>query len=121
MSNRGPFRAGDRVQLSDAKGRLHSLTLQADGQFFTHKGAIAHSAIIGLSEGSLVESANGTQYLCLRPLLLDHVLAMPRGAAVIYPKDSAQIITNADVFPGAIVVEAGVGRSEEHTSELQSH
>ncbi len=108
MSNR-VFSIGDRVQLSDAKGRLHSVTLQAGAAFFTHKGAIAHDDIIGQPDGSLVTSANGTDYLCLRPLLLDHVLAMPRGAAVIYPKDSAQIVTQTDVFPGAVVVEAGVG------------
>lgn len=106
---RGVFAAGDRVQLSDSKGRLHSITLQAGGNFFTHKGGIAHDDIIDLPEGSIVTSVGGTEYLALRPLMLDHVLAMPRGAAVIYPKDSAQIIVNADVFPGAVVVEAGVG------------
>lgn len=111
MSSRkhGPFAVGDRVQLSDAKGRLHSVTLQAGGNFFTHKGAIAHDDIVGRPEGSIVVSAAGTEYLVLRPLMLDHVLAMPRGAAVIYPKDSAQIVVNADIFPGAVVVEAGVG------------
>lgn len=103
------FTAGDRVQLSDAKGRLHSITLQEGGAFFTHKGAIPHDEIIGLPDGSIVISANGTEYLCLRPLLLDHVLSMPRGAQVIYPKDSAQIVVHTDVFPGAVVVEAGVG------------
>ena len=103
------FAAGDRVQLSDAKGRLHSVTLQAGGAFFTHKGAIPHDDIIGRPDGSIVSSVNGTEYLCLRPLLLDHVLSMPRGAQVIYPKDSAQIVVHADVFPGAVVVEAGVG------------
>lgn len=85
------------------------MTLQPGAAFFTHKGAISHDDIIGRPDGSLVVSANGTEYLCLRPLLLDHVLAMPRGAAVIYPKDSAQIVTQTDVFPGAVVVEAGVG------------
>lgn len=111
MSTRkhGPFAYGDRVQLTDAKGRLHSFSLQAGGNFFTHKGAIAHDDIVGQSEGCIVTSAGGTDYLVLRPLMLDHVLAMPRGAAVIYPKDSAQIIVNADIFPGAVVVEAGVG------------
>lgn len=97
------------MQLSDSKGRLHSITLQTGGNFYTHKGAIPHDEIIGKPDGSLVSSAAGTEYLALRPLLLDHVLAMPRGAAVIYPKDAAQIVVNADVFPGAIVVEAGVG------------
>lgn len=109
MSERGVFKVGDRVQLSDAKGRLHSITLQTGGNFYTHKGAIPHDDIIGQPEGSIVASAAGTEYLALRPLMLDHVLAMPRGAAVIYPKDAAQIVVNADIFPGAVVVEAGVG------------
>ena len=103
------FAVGDRVQLSDAKGRLHSITLQPGGNFFTHKGGIPHDDIIGKPEGSIVASVGGTEYLVLRPLMLDHVLTMPRGAAVIYPKDSAQILVNADIFPGAVVVEAGVG------------
>lgn len=34
---------------------------------------------------------------------------MPRGAAVVYPKDAGQILAFADIFPGARVVEAGVG------------
>jgi tRNA (adenine57-N1/adenine58-N1)-methyltransferase len=48
-------------------------------------------------------------YLALRPLLEDFVLSMPRGAAVIYPKDAAAIVGFGDIFPGAVVVEAGVG------------
>jgi tRNA (adenine57-N1/adenine58-N1)-methyltransferase len=34
---------------------------------------------------------------------------MPRGAAIVYPKDAAQILALADIHPGATVVEAGVG------------
>jgi len=45
----------------------------------------------------------------LRPLLNDFVLSMPRGAAIVYPKDAASIVTMGDIFPGAKVVEAGVG------------
>lgn len=85
------------------------MTLQPGSSFFTHKGAIAHDDLIGIAEGSIVTSSGGSEYLALRPLMLDHVLAMPRGAAVIYPKDAAQIVVNADIFPGAVVVEAGVG------------
>lgn len=106
---RDVFRVGDRVQLSDAKGRMHSFTLQTGGNFFTHKGAIPHDDIVGRPEGSIIASTGGSDYLALRPLLEDHVLAMPRGAAVIYPKDAGQIVVSADIFPGAVVVEAGVG------------
>jgi tRNA (adenine57-N1/adenine58-N1)-methyltransferase len=105
----GPFEAGERVQLSDPKGRLHTVTLTPGKQFHTHRGAIEHDALIGAPEGSVVSSTSGTQYLALRPLLVDFVLSMPRGAAVIYPKDAAQIVTMGDVSPGATVLEAGAG------------
>jgi tRNA (adenine57-N1/adenine58-N1)-methyltransferase len=105
----GPFTAGERVQLTDPKGRLHTVTLEPGKQFHTHRGAIAHDDLIGAPEGSVVTSTAGTAYLALRPLLVDFVLSMPRGAAVIYPKDAAQILMMGDVRPGATVLEAGAG------------
>jgi tRNA (adenine57-N1/adenine58-N1)-methyltransferase len=106
---RGPFAVGDRVQLTDPKGRMHTITLQAGKEFFTHKGSISHDELIGHPEGMTVATSGGVTYLALRPLLADYVLSMPRGAAVVYPKDAAQVVHMADVFPGAHVVEAGVG------------
>jgi tRNA (adenine57-N1/adenine58-N1)-methyltransferase len=105
----GPFQVGERVQLTDPKGRLHTVTLEPGKQFHTHRGAIEHDALIGAPEGSVVPSTSGTMYLALRPLLVDFVLSMPRGAAVIYPKDSAQIVTMGDIGPGRTVLEAGAG------------
>ena len=106
---RGPLRAGDRVQLTDPKGRLHTITLTPGREFHTHRGLFAHDELIGAPEGSVVRNTAGVEYLALRPLLADYVLSMPRGAAVVYPKDAGQIVAMADVFPGARVVEAGVG------------
>ncbi len=100
---------GDRVQLTDAKGRHYTMLLKAGGEFHTHRGAIAHDAVIGLPEGSVVKSANGEPFLVLRPLLIDYVMSMPRGAQVVYPKDAAQILHEGDIFPGARVLEAGAG------------
>lgn len=105
----GPFRTGDRVQLTGPKGRLHTITLEPGKVFHSHKGPIAHDDLIGLPDGSVVANAVGVEYLALRPLLSDFVMSMPRGAAIVYPKDAAQILAQADVFPGATVVEAGVG------------
>ena len=34
---------------------------------------------------------------------------MPRGATIVYPKDAAMIVGLADIYPGARVLEAGVG------------
>src|SRR5882724_3244878 len=106
---RGPFAPGDQVQLTDPKGRQHRLVLTPGRVFHTHRGALAHDDLIGQPEGSLVTSAGGTPYIALRPLLADFTVSMARGAAVVYPKDAAQIVAMADIFPGATVVEAGAG------------
>lgn len=106
---RGPFAVGDSVQLTDPKGRMHTVVLEAGKQFHTHRGFLDHDRLIGLDEGSVVTSSGATAYLALRPLLSDFVLSMPRGATVVYPKDSAAIVGYADVFPGARVLEAGAG------------
>jgi len=105
----GPFRPGDQVQLTDPKDKRHTVTLREGGVFHTHKGSISHDDLIGQPEGSVVRSSNGTPYLAFRHLLRDYAVSMPRGAAVVYPKDAAQIVAMADIFPGARVVEAGVG------------
>lgn len=109
LASSGPFREGDRVQLTGPKGRRHTLTLEADGVFHSHKGTLSHDVLIGAPDGSVIENSAGEKYLALRPLLADFVMSMPRGAAIVYPKDAAQIVSLADIFPGATVVEAGVG------------
>src|SRR5579875_3907084 len=106
---RGPFEPGDQVQLTDPKGRHHQLVLTAGKSFFTHRGSISHDDLIGAPDGSVVTSSGGTPYVALRPLLADYTLAMKRGATIVYPKDAAQILAYADVFPGARVLEAGAG------------
>lgn len=109
MATTGVFTDGDRVQLTDPKGRRYTMLLSRGGEFHTHRGAIPHDAVIGLPEGSVVKAANGEPFLALRPLLVDYLMSMPRGAQVIYPKDAAQIIHEGDIFPGARVLEAGAG------------
>lgn len=108
-ARRGPFVPGDLVQLTDAKGKLHTITLQPGKSFHTHRGALAHDDIIGRPQGSIITGTGGAQYLALKPLLDDFVLSMPRGAAVVYPKDAARIVGLTGIGPGARVAEAGVG------------
>ena len=105
----GPLRAGEWVRLTDTKGRRHTICLAPGQQFFTNRGSIDHDELIGRPEGFSVTSSAGGEYLVFRPLLPEFVVSMPRGAAVVYPKDAVQIVAMADVFPGAHVVEAGVG------------
>ncbi|MDH2415679.1 tRNA (adenine-N1)-methyltransferase [Nocardioides sp. CER19] len=107
--HRGPLRAGEWVRLTDAKGRKHNFELVPGKRFFSNKGHLDHDELIGREEGFTVTSSVGGEYLVFRPLLSEFVVSMPRGAAVVYPKDAAQIVALADIFPGAHVVEAGVG------------
>ncbi|AKK11087.1 tRNA (adenine-N1)-methyltransferase [Corynebacterium uterequi] len=109
MAYSGPFQPGDKVQLTDPKRRHFTFELTPGAHFHTHKGMIAHDEIIGSDEGSVVTSTMGTDFLCFRHLMVDHVLSMPRGAAVIYPKDTGQILVEGDIFSGARVLEAGAG------------
>jgi tRNA (adenine57-N1/adenine58-N1)-methyltransferase len=116
----GPFREGDRVQLTGPKGRLHTVTLRQDGELHTHQGVLRHRDLIGMPDGSVLANSSGHEYLALRPLLRDFAMSMPRGAAIIYPKDAAQIVMQADIFPGATVVEAGVGSGALSLSLLRA-
>ncbi|HSL57730.1 MAG TPA: tRNA (adenine-N1)-methyltransferase [Acidimicrobiales bacterium] len=104
-----PLAAGERVLLIDPKSRRYLVTLDPGAEFHSHTGFVAHDQIVGLDEGGTVTSTRGTRYRVLRPTLSDFVLKMPRGAQVIYPKDLGPILMLADVFPGARVLESGVG------------
>ena len=106
---KGVFAYGDRIQLSDAKGKLYSFTLTEGGSWHSHKGIIEHSQCVGLPEGSFVLSTSGAPYFALRPLYEDFILAMPRGATIVYPKDAADIVGFGDISQGDRVLEAGVG------------
>lgn len=109
MSEPGFFKAGDRIQLTDPKGKLYSFTITPGKEWHTHKGWITHDDLIGLPEGSVVSTTAGLKFTAFIPLLADYVLAMPRGATIVYPKDAAMIVGVADIYPGARVLEAGVG------------
>lgn len=107
--HRGPLREGEWVRLTDQKGRRHNFELVPGKRFFSNRGHLEHDDLIGREEGFTVASSAGGEYLVFRPLLSEFVVSMPRGAAVVYPKDAAQIVAMADIFPGARVVEAGAG------------
>ncbi|GAA2069115.1 tRNA (adenine-N1)-methyltransferase [Aeromicrobium halocynthiae] len=116
----GPLTEGEWVRLNDAKGRKHNIRLEAGREFSTKKGQIRHDDIIGRPEGIVVTSSLDGDYQVFRPLLHEYVVSMPRGAAIIYPKDAAHVVTMADIFPGARVVEAGAGSGSLTTYLLRA-
>lgn len=111
---------GDIVQITDDRGRHHTLILQAGAAFHTHRGSISHDDLLGRPEGIVVTSTGGTPYVALRSLLEDYVLAMPRGAAVIYPKDAGRIAMLTGLRPGWSVLEAGAGSGALTCTLLQT-
>jgi tRNA (adenine57-N1/adenine58-N1)-methyltransferase len=104
-----PFQPGERVLLVDSKARRYLITLVEGGSFSTHAGTLPHAELIGQDEGILVRTSHGARLRAVRPTLRDYILKMPRGAQVVYPKDIGPILVLADVFPGARLLEAGVG------------
>jgi len=114
------FAAGDRVLLVDNKGRRHLVSLEAGGQFHTHAGIVAHDDLIDHDDGQTVRTSRGARLVAVRPTLAEYVLEMPRGAQVIYPKDIGPILVLADVFPGARVLESGVGSGALTTALLRA-
>jgi tRNA (adenine57-N1/adenine58-N1)-methyltransferase len=104
-----PFEPGERALLVDKAGRRYLVTLRAGDAFHTHQGSVAHDAILGAEEGVRVTTSNGAPLIAFRPTFAEFVLKMPRGAQVVYPKDIGLILIEADIFPGATVLEAGTG------------
>jgi tRNA (adenine57-N1/adenine58-N1)-methyltransferase len=104
-----PFAAGEKALLLDSKKRRYMIDLAADGEFHSHNGFVAHSQVIGQTEGVFVKSTKGSEYIVIRPTLEDFVVEMPRGAQVIYPKDLGPICMLADIGPGVKVFETGIG------------
>ncbi len=103
------FQAEDRVLLIDRKGRRYLKTLEVEQVFHSHLGRLYHDQLIGQSVGGWYRTDKGHVLLAVRPTFGDSVTAMPRGPQIIYPKDLGNIVTFADIFPGATVVEGGLG------------
>ena len=82
---------------------------QGRGRFGFARGSAPHDRILGQPEGALIYSSEGEPLAAVRPRLADYVLKMPRRAQVIYPKNLGPILVWAEVFPGARVLEAGIG------------
>ena len=108
-ADRSRFHAGEPALFLDRKGRSYQQLLAAGAEFHSHLGMLPHDAVIGQPVGGWYATNRGHILLGIRPTLGDYVRLMPRGPQVIYAKDLGNIVSMADIFPGATVVEAGLG------------
>jgi len=106
---RGPFREGEDVLLVSPKREEHLITLAAGKVFGTHKGNLQHDDLIGREDGCRAWTAMGDEYRAFRPTYIQFIMNQKRHAQIIYPKDTGAILMWADIFPGATVIEAGIG------------
>ena len=120
VSHKPELSSGERIVLIDSRQRRYLVTLEPGGEFHSHAGVISHDQIIGSLEGSEYRTGSNARYLGLRPTLNDHVLKMPRGAQVIYPKDLGPILILADIEPNQHVFESGVGSGALSTALLRA-
>ena len=109
VSNPNSFCIGDLALLMDRKSRRYLQTLEQGQTFHSHLGRLNHDALIGNSVGGWYRTDKGHTLLAVRPTLGDYVRQMPRGPQIIYQKDLGNIVSFADIFPGATVIEGGLG------------
>ncbi len=104
-----PFTSGERLHLLSKKGRVYRIELKEGATYEFSGEKIPHDEIIGLEDGSEITLSRGTRFFVLKPTLAEYTRNMPRGAQVLYAKDLSLIPMWADVYPGATVIEAGIG------------
>ena len=114
------FLPGELALFLDRKGRAYLRTLTEGEEFHCHLGFIPHAEVIGQPVGGWYTTSRGHVLLGIRPTLGDYVRLMPRGPQVIYAKDLGNIVSMADIFPGATVVEAGLGSGALTTGLLRA-
>jgi len=109
LHNMSMLKEGDYVFLLDPKGKKYFVTLRKGGVFHSHRGALKHEDIIGKEEGTVISPAQGAHFMVFKPTLWEYLLHMKRISGIIYPKDIGFVWMWGDIFPGARVIEGGVG------------
>ena len=118
--NRAPFAAGDIVVLHDRRRRRYRIPLRAGGRYSSHLGAVDHDAIIGQHEGFVIRTNRGHNLTALRPTFRERVMDLPRQSQVVYPKDLGALLMWLDLYPGAHVIECGLGSGAASSAILRA-
>jgi tRNA (adenine57-N1/adenine58-N1)-methyltransferase len=108
-ADRAVLRDRDPIVLIDRKERSYLRVLRRGGRISVRGGGLACDSVIGLPEGTVVETAHGERLLVLRPTYAQLIPNLPRRAQPIYPKDVGPILLWGDIQPGMRVVEVGTG------------
>ncbi|MCA1927639.1 MAG: tRNA (adenine-N1)-methyltransferase [Calditerrivibrio sp.] len=101
---------GEKVILTDHKKNKHTLLLKEGAKFSTNYGFIEHDKIVEVGDGGIVQSSKFAKYTVLRPTYIDYVMHLKRNAQIIYPKDTAAMLMEGDVYPGLNILESGIGQ-----------
>ena len=117
---RAPFAEGDIALVYDQRKRRYRVELKSGALVETHLGYITHDDIIGRSEGFFLVTNKGHRLFIVRPPFADAVRELPRQSQVIYPKDLAALLMHADIYPGARVIEVGLGSGAASAALLRA-
>ncbi|MBD3263881.1 MAG: methyltransferase [Candidatus Omnitrophica bacterium] len=85
------------------------LTKVSEKSLHTDKGFIKLGDLKGKRFGEKIETNLGIPFYILRPYLYEMIMKVKRKTQILYPKDIGMILTRANIFPGAKVIEAGIG------------
>lgn len=111
---------GDPVVFVDREGREH-FEILGPGRVTDIRGnLIAHERLFDAPEGVRVRGSRAVEFRVVRATLTQNVRYMQRHAQIIYPKDLALLVTYADLFPGARVIEGGYGSGALSTAILRA-
>ncbi len=117
---RGPLRPGEPVVFIDRRDRIYYEALREGGTTNVRGNLIRHDDVLGQADGVTVLAVGKSRYRVFRATAHDHALYMPRHAQIVYPKDAAMMVAYGDVYPGARVVEAGLGSGALSASILRA-
>jgi tRNA (adenine57-N1/adenine58-N1)-methyltransferase catalytic subunit len=108
-TDRSLLRDQEAVVLIDRKERIYLRTLRRGGRISIRGAPLPCDELIGLPEGSMVETPAGEALLLLRPTYAQLIPNLPRQAQPIYPKDVGPILLWGDIAAGMRVIEVGTG------------
>ncbi len=102
------IKQGDLIFLYNDDKRNFLLKVK-EKTLHTDKGFLKVDSLIGRKFGEKVETNLGIPFYILRPYLYELIMKVRRKTQILYPKDIGMILTRGNIFPGAKVIESGIG------------